>query len=241
MPLPINKTMPQINFSYNWNNKLQCNRYTTLRIWNPEKYRVGEIYDIFLKDKLIQKSELMAQRQLRFNEFNSFIAGIDTGYDLETFKGIVEKMYPGANQKMFGLYLFEVKERYEPGNAAVQPETRFQTDVDPLPDVYTSALIPHESVPVAVFSKTDPESIDTIIRYLCNVYRAEIIAADGNRNLIAKLNHTLLEAAYYLNPALSNDDKTIMSIMGIIRNHCAKIIENFKAKKGQQLAIFNLL
>ena len=37
--------MKEIRFSYNWNNKLNCHSYTTIRIHNPSKYEINIRYN----------------------------------------------------------------------------------------------------------------------------------------------------------------------------------------------------
>ena len=32
-----------INFSYNWNSKLNCSAFTTIRVKNDKKYRIGKV------------------------------------------------------------------------------------------------------------------------------------------------------------------------------------------------------
>lgn len=42
-------TTRSIKFSYNWNQKLNCKAFTTIRIHNDGKYVVGEIYNVYLE------------------------------------------------------------------------------------------------------------------------------------------------------------------------------------------------
>lgn len=44
--------MKAIKFSKNWNNKLECDIFTTIRKWTPEKreyYTIGETFDVILR------------------------------------------------------------------------------------------------------------------------------------------------------------------------------------------------
>lgn len=84
--------MTDIPFSFNWNNKLQCNAFTTIRP-QASKYKVGEKYNILLKGKLLGIAEIKEIKLVKFDQFNNFIAYIDTGYSLEEMKDILRKMY----------------------------------------------------------------------------------------------------------------------------------------------------
>lgn len=90
--MPDNK---RIKFSFNWNNKLECTFFTTLRFYDPIKYQVGHTYDVYLKNKFLGEAELINLRKVHHDQINEFIAGIDTGYSVEETKNILERMYKG--------------------------------------------------------------------------------------------------------------------------------------------------
>jgi hypothetical protein len=100
-----------INFSYNWNNKLDCLSYTTIRL-DKIIYKEGEIYNIMLKDKKLHEAKIIEIRRLRLDQINQFIAHLDTGYNLGEFKTIIKKMYPKADfqtQKLAFILLKKLK------------------------------------------------------------------------------------------------------------------------------------
>lgn len=84
--------METINFSYNWNNKLQCHYYTTLRINSP-RFRENNMYDIILKGKKIHDGRIIKITLLSLDKINEYIGGLDTGYSAEDCKNILTKMY----------------------------------------------------------------------------------------------------------------------------------------------------
>lgn len=45
------KEQNKISFSSNWNNKLTCRYFTTIRIHNPNFYKLNEFYEIVLSKK----------------------------------------------------------------------------------------------------------------------------------------------------------------------------------------------
>jgi len=107
-------THAELEFSYNWNNKLDSDFYTTLRLHNPDKYVLGRIYDVKLKGKSHHKAVLVSGKILKLANINEFIADLDTGYSVEECKNIIKKMYPNANwdTQDIGLYLMQkIKEK----------------------------------------------------------------------------------------------------------------------------------
>lgn len=83
--------MDEIKFSTNWNNKLLCNYFTTLRL--SDRFKVGEKYLILLKKKQIGTGEIIAKKYLKLNQINDYIAGLDTGYNAQKCKEILKTMY----------------------------------------------------------------------------------------------------------------------------------------------------
>ncbi len=88
--------MKIIDFSYNWNNKLNCKAYTTFRI-NSDKYQTGETYQIHLNGKPLHQAVIVAKKTLKLNQVNEFIAHIDTGYTVKEFNEVVRRMYKKHN------------------------------------------------------------------------------------------------------------------------------------------------
>ena len=88
--------MNQIKFTYNWNNKLHCKAFTTLRLHN-DKYVVGQAYEIYLKNgkewTFKGTAELKAKRTFKKSRINEFIAFLDTGYSSGKCQEIIGKMY----------------------------------------------------------------------------------------------------------------------------------------------------
>jgi hypothetical protein len=85
--------MLELPFSYNWNNKLQCGAFTTLRLYNPTKHIVGTQVRISLKGQVVGEGVIAAVKPLLVDQINDFIAYIDTGYNAESCKEIIRKMY----------------------------------------------------------------------------------------------------------------------------------------------------
>lgn len=76
--------MNEVNFFYNWNNKLNNHLFTTIRSWNSEKeknYRslVGEDVEILLNGKLVKIATLKAVLVEGINYLPTLLLQLDTG------------------------------------------------------------------------------------------------------------------------------------------------------------------
>lgn len=83
-----------INFSFNWNNKLDNKAFTTIRLHNPNKYRQGLIYRIELKGEFKGRAEMKIISTFRAGQLNEITCYLDTGYNKRETLGILQKMYP---------------------------------------------------------------------------------------------------------------------------------------------------
>jgi len=98
-----------LKFSYDWNKKLKCDFFTTLRLYNEAKYRVGATLEVEYKKEIIKRVQVQAMKRIMLHEINAFIAGLDTGYSIEQTKAILIKMYPKVNFQVQALSLVLLK------------------------------------------------------------------------------------------------------------------------------------
>lgn len=92
-----------LKFSYNWNNKLDCNAFTTLRL--ADGYKVGEVVEVYLEIKKGEwifkgKAIIIDKRSMHSNSINEFVARLDTGYSAPECKKIIQRMYKHENPFM---------------------------------------------------------------------------------------------------------------------------------------------
>jgi hypothetical protein len=87
--------MPQIKFTHNWNNKLGCDFFTTIRRWTPSKWKYymtaeGKIFDIVLNKVKFGQAKLVGVSYYeQLHEIDPTIKILDTGtakYYEEVFK-----------------------------------------------------------------------------------------------------------------------------------------------------------
>lgn len=110
--------MDTIHFSYNWNNKLDCNIFTTIRIYNKQKHYIGAQFNItwqFEKETIeLEPRQIVLLNTFTLDKFTPGMALIDTGYDLPEAKAIImnmyHKYYPDINKVVFCmLFLKKIK------------------------------------------------------------------------------------------------------------------------------------
>jgi hypothetical protein len=87
--------MEDLFFSYNWNNKLDCKAFTTIRLFNPGKHVVGVKYRVMLK-RTENKGVgvIRSVKPFLLEQLNPYISYLDTGYPVEECRNIILKMYP---------------------------------------------------------------------------------------------------------------------------------------------------
>ena len=106
---------PTINFTHNWNSKLFCKCFTTIRLKNDYKYQVGRTYHIQLGGKDIGPGVIAAISDFKLSGLNNFMAQIDTGYSVEAAKQVILTMYKnrGLNwdTQLLSFILIEMPEK----------------------------------------------------------------------------------------------------------------------------------
>jgi hypothetical protein len=87
----------ELNFNYNWNNKLSGTFFTTLRMKDDNRFRIGETHTILLNKKPIFTADIVAIRSFLLKDINEFVAGLDTGYNAEECRKMIRTMYKNQN------------------------------------------------------------------------------------------------------------------------------------------------
>ena len=85
--------MDEINFNENYNNKLNCTYYTTIRK-KSKNYIIGNVYQVKLKNEPLNKSILVGIRyiDININNINDFYIELDTGMNYDDSNELFEKL-----------------------------------------------------------------------------------------------------------------------------------------------------
>lgn len=93
----------KITFMTNWNNKLCCYYFTTIRMvkkGNDTYYKQYHVFDLFVKSKFQFSCEIVEVKKIKGSQITNFLALIDSGMCLEDFIKFCCKIYK-INEKQF--------------------------------------------------------------------------------------------------------------------------------------------
>lgn len=83
----------KLAFSYNWNRKLYCRTFSTIRYANPNKYRIGSRHEIILKGINLGTGEITHYFEFNLLDISELLCIFDTGFNKKETLKIVRKMY----------------------------------------------------------------------------------------------------------------------------------------------------
>jgi len=133
----------RFEFSYNWNGKLDNNAFTTLRLHNPEKHRVGEVGEIWLqKGKAWEQrdnAEIMAVVPMLSSQLSPFIAYLDTGYSVKQAQEIIRRMYKQEDPYLDLILLKYIRPAKKKSHAA---EIEFPEEPEIISQLKMEVLLP---------------------------------------------------------------------------------------------------
>lgn len=93
----MESNLKTLKFSRNWNQKLLCPCFSTIRLHNPQKYLLYAQYEIISEVKkdpvLIGVAQLVYIKLFKLAQINDAMGYLDTGYSAKETQKIIEKMY----------------------------------------------------------------------------------------------------------------------------------------------------
>lgn len=87
----------RLEFTHNWNNKLQCKSFTTIRLWNERKYVEGKELPVYLHGFDRGFARIISVKKIKIEQINEHIARLDTGYSARECKELIRTMYKNKN------------------------------------------------------------------------------------------------------------------------------------------------
>lgn len=82
----------KLEFSTNWNNKLDCTYFTTLRL--SGRFSVGDKIEVWEKKTFKGEAQVVKKIALLLKDISDIMAYLDTGYSAEETRSIIKKIYP---------------------------------------------------------------------------------------------------------------------------------------------------
>jgi hypothetical protein len=90
-------TIYDLNFSYNWNNKLFNKAFTSIRLYNPTKYVINNLFKVNLKGNYLFTAKLLEVKIIYPKNITNWLAYLDIGYNAEEVINILSKIYKNNN------------------------------------------------------------------------------------------------------------------------------------------------
>ena len=83
----------RLDFNENWNGKLNCQCFTTIRLHNPIKNCVGAIKQIYLKDRNKGDAKIMHVSRITLDQINLPMAKLDSGLLPDELRAKLRELY----------------------------------------------------------------------------------------------------------------------------------------------------
>lgn len=77
--------------------KLDCQAFTTLRIFSAKHHVPGRPVKITMKGHELAKGRIEAVKAFHIDKLSPYISYLDTGYSVEECKNILKRMYSQVN------------------------------------------------------------------------------------------------------------------------------------------------
>ncbi len=116
--------MREINFSENWNNKLNCTAFTTIRKAREKYYQLNHSYQINLNRKRIGKARLIKIRIITLHTVNEYVSRLDTGLSTDEFRKLMIELYPDTDWDNQLLYLLLFVNESKPNQTELWHESQ---------------------------------------------------------------------------------------------------------------------
>jgi hypothetical protein len=85
--------MEDLKFSHNWNNKLNCRYFTTLRKHIKGRFKIYQKVNILLNGNFKGQAIIEDVKVIKAGMLNDWHCGLDTGYNVDETRAILAKMY----------------------------------------------------------------------------------------------------------------------------------------------------
>lgn len=99
--------MEKLTFGTNWNNKLNSQYFTTIRL--SGRFKVDDLVEV--EDRGVAKGvyQIIDKRRMdNYTKINDWMAYLDTGYNAEETRKILDNMYKNVNLASQPIYYYLV-------------------------------------------------------------------------------------------------------------------------------------
>lgn len=102
--------MKTIKFNLNWNCKLYCNCFSTIRPFNPEKYQLNETYEVLLNGTSLGQAQIVYMKDFPLAKITDAMSLVDIGYSAKYAVEVFADLYPhieNIGEKLFTYIILE--------------------------------------------------------------------------------------------------------------------------------------
>lgn len=93
-----------LKFTSNFNSKLNCRAFTTIRPRNDKKFILNHIYDIELKGNIIYTAQIISINHFMLLSLTDSMAYLDCGYNKNDTIKMIEKIYMKSINDVYNIY-----------------------------------------------------------------------------------------------------------------------------------------
>lgn len=83
----------RLEFEQNWNNKLNCNSFTTIRLHDPRKYCIDAVMSVYLKGIWKGDAKVIDVKTISLDQMNNYISLLDLGLCPDKAKETIRSLY----------------------------------------------------------------------------------------------------------------------------------------------------
>jgi hypothetical protein len=108
LPVAAQDPEKEIKFSNNWNGKLYCHYFTSIRL-QSSYWKKYDYYKVMHDGVFSFRAQVIDKTEILLSQLKPYAAFLDTGYSLDETKNLLTKMYPGKNweKQKLDLILFK--------------------------------------------------------------------------------------------------------------------------------------
>ncbi len=101
--------MLSIKFRENFNNKLNCTYFTSIRDCEPSRFKVGAVYKVYIGNLFVKKAVLLKATLITLSQLDDVFLYMDSGCDRTQFMSVFQDFYPNfdLSSKAFYRLLFK--------------------------------------------------------------------------------------------------------------------------------------
>lgn len=84
--------MARLYFQQNYNKKLDCNCFTTIRL-DSDIYYEGAMFDVFFKNEMYKKVIVRQVKRFTIDQLNEFMSAVDMGLTVPECVKVMKNMW----------------------------------------------------------------------------------------------------------------------------------------------------